>query len=197
MTFEGVRPVDRGRLPLRKLSKARAVREHLGAVIYNTIVTHIPSHTVRLWVLRLWGAEIGRDTSILMGTTVLGIENLRIGDRTTIGSRCLLDARGSLTIGNNVVVASDVHFVGGGHDINSPEFTAWRVPIVIEDYAWIASRATVVAVTVGRGAVVGACALVRENVPPLTVVGGVPSKPIGTRNPDALRYSGRFRPPLM
>ncbi len=163
-------------------------------VLFNSIWTFIPSHAFRQAMLRLWGATIGRGSSILRGTTVLGISNLVIGNNTTIGFRCVLDARRSVVIGDNVVIASDVHLIGGGHDINSPDFAAWAVPIRIEDYAWLAVRSTVVAATIGRGAVVAACALVLEDVPPLAVVGGVPAKQISTRDGDALQYTVDYRP---
>jgi acetyltransferase-like isoleucine patch superfamily enzyme len=185
--------VPRGGGPRAVLSRKW---QNLGVVLFNSLFTFVPSHVFRQEMLRLWGASIGRGSSILRGTTVLGINNLVIGNNSTIGFRCVLDARRSVVIGDNVVIASDVHIIGGGHDINSPDFRTWCVPIRIENYAWLAVRSTVVAATVGRGAVVGACALVLEDVPPLTVVGGVPAKQVATRKADALGYTVDFRPPF-
>ena len=60
----------------------------------------------------------------MRGTTVLDIEFLTVGDNTQFGWRCLLDARGGLYVGNNVTIASDVHIIGGGHDVQPPRLPA-------------------------------------------------------------------------
>jgi acetyltransferase-like isoleucine patch superfamily enzyme len=172
-------------------------RNYLTAVFYNSVVTYIPFHAIRQGYLRLFGATIGKDTAIMRGTTVWDIEFLTIGDRTTIGSRSLLDGRAGLAIGDDVVIASDTHIICGGHDVNHPDFLpVTHIPIVIEDYVWIASRAMILPSHIRRGAVVGGHALVNKDVGELEIVGGVPAKLIGKRNPDALKYSGKFRPPL-
>jgi acetyltransferase-like isoleucine patch superfamily enzyme len=172
----------------------RKARNRIGQLLFNAFITHIPSHTVRQAFLRACGATIGRDTGIMRGTTVLDIEFLTVGDETAIGWRCLLDARGGLYIGNNVTIASDVHILGGGHDINHPDFLPVPIPTVIEDYAWIASRAMVLPSHIKRGAVVAAQAVVIKDIEECEVVGGNPAKVIGKRDPDALKYSGSYRP---
>lgn len=174
----------------------RKARNRIGQLAYNMIITYIPSHTVRLAYLRLFGATIGKGSAIMLGTTILDIEFLTIGDCTAVGGRCLLDSRAGLYIGNNVTIASDVHIIGGGHDINHPDFLPVPIPTVIEDYVWIASRAMILPSLIRRGAVVGAHSLVVKDVGELEVVGGSPAKIIAKRNPDALQYSGRFRPPF-
>ena len=174
---------------------ARKIWQRLGVVFYNMIGTYIPSHFIRQGLLRIWGARIGKDSSIFMGTTVLGIENLRIGEATCIGFRCLLDARGGLTIGDCCTIASDTHFIGAHHDFRAEDFASVVDRIEVGDYVWIASRATILGCEIGRGAVIGACSLVRDNIPPLTVVAGVPARHITTRPESALAYRPKYRPP--
>jgi acetyltransferase-like isoleucine patch superfamily enzyme len=181
---------------MQDLALLPKARNRIGQLLFNMIITHIPSYTIRLVFLRLFGATIGKGVSIMRGTTVLDIAFLTIGDDTSIGARCLLDARAGLYIGNNVTIASDVHILGGGHDVNHPDFLPVPIPTVIEDYVWIASRAMVLPSLVRRGAVVGAHALVNKDVCELEVVGGNPAKVIGKRNDDALQYSAKFRPPF-
>ena len=75
--------------------------------------------------------------------------------------------------------------ITGSHNINSPGFEAIFEPIVIDDYAWICTGATIVqGVRIGKGAVVAAGAVVTHDVKPYTVVGGIPAKEIATRSID-------------
>ncbi|MEO6472289.1 MAG: acyltransferase [Aeromicrobium sp.] len=165
-----------------------------GVVFFNSIGTYIPFHTVRIGLLRIWGAKIGKDCSILRGSTVLDPDKLIIGDECSIGFRCLLDARGGLTIGNRVVVASDTQFIAGEHLVNTSDFRYVLKPILVEDYVWLASRVTVLCgVTIGYGAVAAACALVRKDVGSMEIVAGVPAKVVGKREAE-LDYSPVFRP---
>jgi acetyltransferase-like isoleucine patch superfamily enzyme len=179
---------------MQNMGLARKARNRIGQLLYNMFITYFPSHLVRLGFLRLFGAKIGKGSSIMRTTSVLDIEFLRIGENSTIGLRCLLDARAGLWIGDNVTFASDVHVIGGGHDINHPDFLPVPVPTVIQDYVWIASRAMILPSFIGRGAVVAAQSLVTKDIGECEVVGGVPAKVIGKRNPDALKYSAGYRP---
>lgn len=180
---------------MQGMTFARKAQNRIGMLMFNMLVTHIPSHHVRQTFLRLFGATIGKDSTINRGTTVIDIEFLTIGDNTALGWRCMLDARGGLYIGNNVTIASDVHVLGGGHDVQHPDFLPVPIPTVIDDYVWIASRAMVLPSLIGRGAVVAAQALVNKDVDELTIVGGVPAKVLGKRNPEALEYrAAKYRP---
>jgi acetyltransferase-like isoleucine patch superfamily enzyme len=175
------------------------VRDLYAAWLYNNLITYIPFHFVRQAYLRLFGASIGKDSAINRGTNVWSIPYLVIGERVSIGFRCLLDARAGIAIGDDVIIASDTHIIAGGHDINHPDFPPAPNPpdpIVIDHHVWIGSRAMILPSLLGRGAVVAAHAVVNKEVPPLAIVGGVPAKVIGQRNPDALQYSGKFRVPL-
>jgi len=172
----------------------RKARNYFGELLYNMLITYIPFHFIRLGYLRLFGAKIGKGSAIMRTTTVLDIEFLTIGDGTTVGNRCLLDARGGIYLGDNVTIASDVHILGATHDMDHPDFVPLIAPTVVEDYAWIASRAMILPSHIGRGAVVAAQALVVNDVGELEVVGGVPAKMFAKRNPDALQYSASYRP---
>jgi acetyltransferase-like isoleucine patch superfamily enzyme len=175
------------------VTRYRMARNYLAGLFFNSFVTHIPFHAIRQGYLRLFGATIGKGTAINRGTTVWDIEYLTIGNRTSIGFRCLLDCRGGVAIGDNVVIASDTQIVGLAHDVNHPDFPPIPIPIVIEDYVWIASRAMILQTHIHRGAVVAAHAVVNQDVGELEIVGGVPAKVIGKRDPDALQYSVKFK----
>ena len=180
---------------MQDISLGRKIFNRIGILLFNMVVTYIPSHTVRRGFLQVFGAEIGKDSSILRGTNILDIATLKIGEACSIGFRCLLDARGRITIGDNVVIASDVQIITAYHDYNDPTFRPIVQPCVIGDYVWIASRSTILAgVTIGRGAVVGACSVVASDVGELEVVAGVPAKVRSKRDPNALQYRPKYRP---
>lgn len=176
------------------MRRARGQRfEQLGIALYNIVVTHIPSHTIRLATLRAFGATIGEGTTVGRGSTVFDIHRIVLGTGCSLGFRCVLDARGGITIGDDVVLASDTQIITGQHIVNSDTFDALFAPVVIDDHVWVASRSTIVpGVHIGRGAVVGACSLVREDVEAMAVVAGVPAKKRGVRT-SALQYSGSYR----
>lgn len=179
---------------MQSMALPRKLRNRIGQVLYNLVITHIPFHFIRQGFLRLFGATIGTNSCIMLGTTILDIEFLTVGDNTSIGSRCLLDARAGLFIANDVTIASDVQIIGGGHDVNHPDFLPVPIPTVVEDYVWIASRAMVLPSLIRRGAVVAAQAVVNKDIGECEIVGGVPAKVIGKRDPEALKYTGGYKP---
>jgi putative colanic acid biosynthesis acetyltransferase WcaF len=153
-----------------------------GELLFNRLLTDIPSNRLRVAALRRLGADLGEHVYLFGGSEVLEPGNLRIAGRCHIGRFCQVDARGGIDIGHDVVIASHVLLITADHDHRDPGFAGRLGPIVIGDRAWLASRSTVVrGVTIGEGAVVAAGAVVTEDVPPWTVVGGVPARPIGDR----------------
>ena len=120
--------------------------------------------------------------------------DISIGKYCNINKRTVLDGRGGITIGDSVDIAQDVNIWTEQHDYNSADYKASSAPVVIEDYVWIATRATILpGVTIGRGAVVATGAVVTKNVPPLAIVAGVPAKVIGQRE-NNMNYKLGTRP---
>jgi maltose O-acetyltransferase len=112
-----------------------------------------------------------------------------IGRNTRISQGCTIDLRSGLAIGNNVSVSPEVMILAGSHDVHAPRFNDIAGFIAIEDHVWIGARAIVLpGVTLGRGAVVAAGSVVTKNVAPLTIVAGVPAKPVGVRDPAGTAY---------
>src|SRR5437763_4974041 len=181
------------------------MKQVLGAVVkYSTnyLINHIPSYKVRhAWYRHVLGWHIGPKAAILMGQHVqmAGVrtsgQKVSIGRGTVINQGCLLYTTGGLVIGEHVSISSGVWLVTGTHDMNDPQFVDIYKPIVIGDYVWIGVRATILGgVTVGKGAVVMAGAVVTQDVPCYAVVGGVPARVIRQREMRPLTYSLNFRP---
>jgi maltose O-acetyltransferase len=83
--------------------------------------------------------------------------------------------------------------------VDSPSFEARYEPIAIDDWAWIATNAIVLAgVTIGEAAVIAAGAVVTKDVPPYSIVGGNPAKTIGERKKQQFDYvPGNYHPPFL
>lgn len=149
----------------------------------------VPSHHFRRLFYRMSGIKIGKGSSIHMGAVFYDPKNIEIGEDTIIGENAVLDGRGKLTIGDHVDIASEVMIYNCEHDINSPNFPAICGKVIVEDYVFIGPRAIILpGVTVRKGAVVGAGAVVTKDIESLTIVGGVPAKEIGRRKIEDLNY---------
>lgn len=171
------------------------IKSHVGAAFHNIFVTGFPFHAVRQGYLRMFGMKIGPKTGMMRGAKIIRPERISIGSNCIIGFDCFLGGEAGIQIGNNVNIASFGVLLGGYHDVNSPTFEAILHPIVIEDYAWLATRVTVLGgVRIGRGAVIAAGAVVTKDVPPYSIYGGVPAKQIGERNPEACVYELNYQP---
>jgi acetyltransferase-like isoleucine patch superfamily enzyme len=142
----------------------------------------IPLRFVRHAILRALGMKINK--AILYGTFhIRKPSKISIDEGTVIGHGVTLDGRNGIKIGKNVNFSSEVMVWTMQHDYNDPSFSASGGGVVIEDYAWISVRVTILpGVTIGEGAVVAAGAVVTKDVEPYTVVGGVPARKISTRN---------------
>jgi maltose O-acetyltransferase len=163
----------------------------------NYLIARIPSFTVRHgWYTRVVGLRLDAEARVHLDCYVWSYGprrtragGSRIGARTWINRDCCLDLRGGLQIGSDVSISPDVTILTATHGIDDPSFAVIDRPVSIEDHVWIGSRATVLpGVTVGRGAVIAAGAVVARDVAPLTIVGGVPARQIGTRDPAILDY---------
>jgi putative colanic acid biosynthesis acetyltransferase WcaF len=163
--------------------------------LLNQFASRIPWTSLRVAAYRRLGVrfEAHDSSTILMGTDVHAPRQIEIGSHSIVGRRCLLDGRGGLTIGRNVNISSYSLLITASHDPLSDDFRGYTAPIVVEDLAWIGTSATILAgVTVGRGAVVAAGAMVTRDVEPFTIVGGVPAKEIG-RRPETIDYQLGYR----
>lgn len=151
-------------------------------------VGRLPSRAVRNFFYRRAGVKIPRTSAIYWRAEFYSPERVRIGEYTTVGDSAFLDARRGIEIGDCVDIGSRVVIWTLQHDIDDPDFAAVGGPVVIEDYAWVSSGATILPnVRIGEGAVVAAGAVVTKDVPPYTVVGGIPARFIRHRA-RGLRY---------
>ncbi len=184
------------------LGRIEAIVLELNTGFLWWFVGYIPSHHFRRLCYRLSGMKIGSGSTIhMMGRfydprhVIIGKDSI-IGEKVTLdGRRQLPDSNGALTIGDHVDIASEVMIWTSQHDLKSVHFAAVEKPVYIDDYVFIGPRSIILpGVTIGRGAVIAAGAVVTKSIAPLDIVAGVPAAPIGKRSPDALQYTlGRAR----
>jgi acetyltransferase-like isoleucine patch superfamily enzyme len=137
------------------------------------------------------GVEIGPNTLVMHGS-VLHVYNFRglpharikIGRDCLVGEYSVIRGQGGVTIGDRVYTSPMTQIIAVNHVFDDPErpFTEQGITaegIIIEDDVWLGSACVVTdGVRIGKGAVVAAGAVVTQDVPPHTVVGGVPARVI-------------------
>lgn len=126
-------------------------------------------------------ASAGSNIRLRMPLTIYYPELLSIGSDVDIGEYTLIRAKGNVNIGSRVLVASHAMINSSTHPNSLPRFgVTLESPIVIGDDVWIGAGAAILpGVSVGQGSIVGAGAVVTNDVEPYTIVAGVPARPIG------------------
>lgn len=115
--------------------------------------------------------------------------HVSLGRRTFVG-RALIAAHAPVMIGANVCINDGAILLTASHDVKDAHWRQFAKPIVVEDFAWIATGAIVLpGVHIGRGAVVGAGAIVAKDVPEYAVAVGNPARIIQNSRTRILDYS--------
>jgi acetyltransferase-like isoleucine patch superfamily enzyme len=129
----------------------------------------------------LTGQELDPSVRVLPPFHTDGGRNLRFGRNIFVNHGCTAMDFGGIEIGDDVMLGPNVQLISSGHPLD-PETRRSRItmaPIRIGRGVWIAAGATVLqGVTVGDDAVVAAGAVVTKDVPPRTLVAGVPARVI-------------------
>ncbi|MDC3366068.1 acyltransferase [Flavobacteriaceae bacterium] len=132
-----------------------------------------------------------------------GVDLIKIGKNFRINKNCIIDSNGSKGIyfGNNVLIGPGVYIRSANHvledkdipihqqgyDYKTITYQSEEYSIVIEDDVWIGVNCIILSgVTIGQGAVIAAGSVVSKNVPPYSIVAGVPAKVIKKRFSDEI-----------
>ena len=132
--------------------------------------------------------ELG-DQILLGRNTILSCNEarIRIGNFVSIGPFCFFASKSHIDVGANVSIGSGTHLMAGSHETSDPDTAIIHQAriskgIVVEDNVWIGSGAKILdGVTIGRNSIVGAGAVVSQDVPPYTTVLGNPARVVQKR----------------
>ena len=136
---------------------------------------------LRNFLLKIAGIKLGRGVSFCGRSWIYGRGNLSIGDDTWISPGALIftNTEVDITIGKSCDIGPGVEFITGSHHLGSSARragTGFAKAITVEDGVWIGASCLILGgVNIGKGSVVGAGALVKSDVPPNTLVAGVPA----------------------
>jgi putative colanic acid biosynthesis acetyltransferase WcaF len=141
-----------------------------------------PLYSWRSFLLRLFGARVGKGVHIYPGVKIWAPWNLDLGDQCGVASGAILYSQDKISIGRRAVISQGAHLCAGTHDYTQPGFPLYTKPIKIGNHAWIAAEAFIhPGITVGEGCVIGARAVVTSNMPSWMVCSGHPCKPLKER----------------
>lgn len=136
------------------------------------------AHGPRCWLLRCFGARIGKGVVIRPTARFTYPWNITIGDHSWIGDDVVFYSLEAITVGNHCVISQKSYLCTGSHRIDDPAFSLELGAIAIEDGAWIATDCFVApGVRIGANSVVGARSSVFHSLPAGYLCLGNPCRP--------------------
>jgi putative colanic acid biosynthesis acetyltransferase WcaF len=143
-------------------------------IISNFIfLTNIPyPNTLKIFILRLFGAKIGKGCVIKPWVKIKLPWKLCIGDHVWLGESAWLDNISDINIGNNVCISQNALLLTGNHDYNSSSFDLISKPLQIEDGVWVCANATITGgVNVRSHSVIGVGVIITQDTTSFSIYG--------------------------
>lgn len=165
-----------------------SIRNRIARVVWN--LTYIilfkftprPFHFWRSFLLRLFGAKIGKGVHVYPKVKIWAPWNLSIGDFSGIANDVILYSQDKIEIGSYAVISQGSHLCTGTHDYQKKGFPLYTRPISIGNNTWVAADVFIhPGVVIGEGCVIGARSVVSSSMPAWKVCAGYPCKPIKER----------------
>lgn len=160
------------------------IKIHLWKLINSTLFRWIPNQIKkpRIFLLRLFGAEIANTVSISR-TAIIDLPwNLKMGHLSSLGDNSWTYCLDKIEIGEKCCIGKDVYLLTGSHSVQSPKFALNTKAIKINDCCWIATGSYILpGIVLGKFSVIGAKSVVTKNTEDYDIVGGNPAKFIKKR----------------
>jgi putative colanic acid biosynthesis acetyltransferase WcaF len=141
-----------------------------------------PLHEWRSFLLRCFGAKVGKGVHVYPGVKIWAPWNLDLGDGCGVANDAILYSQGKISIGSRSVISQGTNVCTGTHDYTKQGSPLITKPITIGDNVWVAAEAFIhPGVTIANGCVIGARSVVNNNMPEWMVCTGHPCVPIKKR----------------
>ncbi|WP_066221430.1 WcaF family extracellular polysaccharide biosynthesis acetyltransferase [Formosa haliotis] len=142
-----------------------------------------PSSGLKVFLLRLFGSEIGTGVVVKPGVNIKHPWLLTIGDFTWIGEKVWIDNLAKVSIGSHVCVSQEAMLLCGNHNYKKSTFDLIVEEIHIEDGAWVGAKSVVCpGVTIGTHAILTVNSVATKNMDSYVVYQGNPAESIRKRN---------------
>jgi putative colanic acid biosynthesis acetyltransferase WcaF len=152
----------------------------VNAVFFKT--SFIPSSGFKVFLLRLFGARIGKKVTIKPCVNIKYPWFLQIGDHTWVGENVWIDSLVMITIGANVCLSQGAILLTGSHNYKTASFNLITKSVVLEDGVWIGAGAMVnLGITAGSHAMLTAGSIATKNMEPYSIYQGNPAVKIRDR----------------
>lgn len=159
---------------------SETIHKNLWAIVWTLLIRPFPKTSGQRWeifLLKLFGAKVGKNCALYSSARILMPRNLIIEDWVCLAHHVVIHNTAPILLKYRSIVSQYSYLCTGTHDIRKKNFDTIRKPIVVEKHAWIAARCFIgPGVTIGEGAVCGACSVVFKNIDPWTIVCGNPAK---------------------
>jgi len=147
---------------------------YIGLLLFRSHWLPIPA--LKVFLLRLFGAKVGKGVYIKPGVKVKYPWYLTIGNFCWLGEDLWIDNLAPVYIGSHVCLSQAAYLCTGNHDWTTPNMKLFRRPIHLGEGSWIGARAVVCpGMAVGTGSVVAAGSVVTKSVPDWQIWGGNPA----------------------
>lgn len=142
----------------------------------------LPFSPLKVWLLRLFGAKIGKGVRIKQGVRIKYPWFLEIGDYVWIGENAWIDNLAKVTIESHVCLSQGVYLCTGNHDWSDIAFSLRLGEIYIEEASWIAAKSVVApGVRVGKGAILSLGSVATKSLDAMMIYAGNPAIAIKPR----------------
>lgn len=173
------------------------VKKAIAATLYYVFARYLPPTNVpgggiytaiRVALVSRFLESVGENLDVNKRVYLGFGRGIRIGSDTGLGNNA--DLHGPLVIGSHVMISPEVMIHTRNHrisDLDTPigeqGYTSYET-VTIEDDVWVGARSIILpGVTIGRGSVIGAGAVVTKDVPPFSIAAGNPARVVGSRLP--------------